>query len=572
MQAKDAWRWLRRMLGMAVGAAACLYALWLLLPGETREPERMFCLAATLCSALALAVLSGRPGFGLLMAGVLAAGLWMSIEVKLRYLSTPLLAPDLRYLVSTSTLDVVLHYPKIWRRFALVATGAAMLGGLVWWLESPGWWRRRRWITWAVALLVATFPLGLIAWPHGPFRQVYATPMWEFVTEAKLNPAATFLRSFSRMQVELPPHASAPPDAFDWGAGMEAPGSAAQWPAKRPDLFVVLEESTVDPRYWSACDVPLCTASMFDPDPWTRAHGPLRVHTYGGGTWTSEFAFLTGLPHTLFGPAGLYAPFNLAPRIRASLPRHLKTLGYRTVAVYSMPRDFLRAQQAYADYGIDEYVDANDHGLVWESTDADLMRGAEKVLDGLRAKDDRPLFFMILTMRQHGPHDYPLDRLPVPWNRPPLRNQDDRVNRNFAHYLYRLHQSSKALAALRQRLFDDGRPFVLAHFGDHRPGFDGLEASLADSLPSSLADPRTLTYYRIDSSEPGPDRSLDGPVDIAFLGSLLLDVAGLPRGPWFEANARMRDRCDGRFTDCPDQRLLDSFLGYALDTLHVLEK
>ncbi len=567
MQARKAWSWQRRALGAVVGALASAYALWLLLPGETGLPERLFCAAAMLSCALIVIAASGRPGFGLFVAAALAGCLWLASTLKITYLHTPLLAPDLRYF-SGSTLDVITHYPKIWRRCALVTFGVLLFGSIAWWLESPGWWRGRRWSTRTAALLVAALPLMLVAWPFGPFRQVHATPMWDFVTQAERNPIATFLRSIARMQVVMPEHASAAPDAFDWGAG----AAATQAPHDRPDLFVVLEESTLDPRDWKLCDVPLCAASMFEPDAWTRARGRLRVHTHGGGTWTSEFAFLTGLPHTLFGAAGLYAPFNLAPRVRASLPLHLKSLGYRTVAVYSMPRDFLRAQDAYAEYGIDEFVDARDLGLLWESTDADLMRGAGEVLARTRAKDDWPLFFMILTMRQHGPHDYPLDRLPPPWNQPPLPAQDERTNRNLAHYLYRLHQSSAAIAALRQRLLDEGRPFVLAHFGDHRPGFDGLESSLASALPESLADTGTLTYYRIDANLPGAPITIPDPVDIAFLGGMLLDVAHLPKGDWFEANARLRDRCAGRFTDCPDRRLLDSLLGYALDTLQIVEK
>src|SRR4029453_6509984 len=100
------------------------------------------------------------------------------------------------------------------------------------------------------------------------------------------------------------------------------------------DVISILEESTFDPRILKVCTLPMCKHKMFDADRNTRAHGLLTVHTFGGGTWTSEFALLTGLAHTLFGNAGLYAPYNLAPRVEHTLPKAFKSAGYRGVALY----------------------------------------------------------------------------------------------------------------------------------------------------------------------------------------------------------------------------------------------
>ena len=206
------------------------------------------------------------------------------------------------------------------------------------------------------------------------------------------------------MRVTLPPQ-DGDAAAYDWGGG------DAQAPVKqRPDLVAVLEESTLDPRSWADCTSPRCRFDLFGADDYTRAHGLLRVHTYGGGTWTSEFAFLAGLPHTLFGPAGLYAPYNLAPRLRESLPRRLKALGYRTVAVYPMPRRFVRAAEAYAEYGFDEFHDARELGIEWETTDLQLVDKVEEIHRRLRAEDDRPLFLMqaftlagsVVSLRKQG--------------------------------------------------------------------------------------------------------------------------------------------------------------------------
>ena len=49
------------------------------------------------------------------------------------------------------------------------------------------------------------------------------------------------------------------------------------------------------------------------------------------------------------------------------------------------------------------------------------------------------------------------------------------------------------------------------------------------------------------------------PLDITYLGAIVLEAAGLPLDPLFDANRRMRRLCDGRLTDCPDQALTNSY-------------
>jgi len=551
---------MRRVAALAIGLGVAGFASWRLLNGEADAGDRLFC--AVLAGALALLVIvaSGRIGFGLLAAGSIAGLVWMIGSLKLAYLHEPLLAPDLRYFANAATLDVVRHYPGLERKLAEAIAGV-FLAILAWRLESPGLWRSplaRIACTFAAVLL-----LGWLAWPHGPFRSVYAIGTWDFIPDGLRNPTTAFVRSLSRMRVAMPGFDPADARRYDW----ETPSAVVKDPAQRPDIVVVLEESTLDPRGWAACDVPRCTFDLFEPTPQTRAQGLLEVHTWGGATWTSEFAFLTGLPHTLFGPAGIYAPYTLAPRMRETLPKRLKALGYRTVALYPMPRDFVRAGDAYSDYGFDEFHDADELGLTWDSTDAELVERFEQLHRKLRTQDDQPLFVMLLTMRQHGPHDHPLDGLPPPWNQP-LPRIDARLAHNLGTYLYRMHGSSDAMAELRRYLFTASRPAVLAHFGDHHPSFDGLERTLASSLPPDLRPrARELTYFRIESAGGDAPPTPFPTLDIAFLGALVLDTAGLPRGPYFEANALLRERCNGRFEECADHRVLASFLARTLGEL-----
>jgi hypothetical protein len=557
-----------RLAAAVIGVGAFSIALLRLAHTETDLPERLYCTALAGSLAAFLAVLLGRLGSGFLIAGAVTGGLWLAGALKLAYLHEPLLAPDLVYFAGGSTFDVIAHYPAMRDKCLAAIAGGLLLAVLVWRLESPAWWRSRR--ARAAACIGAALPLLVLAWPQGPFRTVHAVDTWAFIEQAQRNPMSTFLRSFSRMRVSAPAYAPGAADAFDWGAGAAVDAA----PARRPDLVVVLEESTLDPRQWTACAVPRCTFAMFEPDEATAAAGPLRVHTYGGATWTSEFAFLAGMPHTLFGPAGIYAPYNLAPRVRRTLPRQLAALGYRTIALYPAPRHFVRAGDAYAEYGFDAFYDVEDLGFgdMWSVTDLDMVHALESVIERERAAaPGRPLFVMMLTMRQHGPHDAPIDDLPPPWNERPAPSLGEAANRALGNYLHRLHQSGEALAELRRFLFGAGRPAALAHFGDHHPSFDGLEETLARALPDGLSDGRSLTYYRIDSNF-GAKAPAHRPLDIAFLAGLLLDAAGLPKDAYFEANARLRERCGGRYADCPDREMLASYFAYVFGTLQAFAR
>ena len=89
------------------------------------------------------------------------------------------------------------------------------------------------------------------------------------------------------------PHTGTTAAAADCAAG-RTPKIAQE----HPDIVAVLEESTFDPKLLKMCTLPECKRKMFEADGRTRAHGPLVVHTWGGGTWTSEFALMSGMAFT----------------------------------------------------------------------------------------------------------------------------------------------------------------------------------------------------------------------------------------------------------------------------------
>ncbi|HEX5353352.1 MAG TPA: sulfatase-like hydrolase/transferase [Rhodanobacteraceae bacterium] len=535
--------------------------------------ERAFAICTLAGLVIVAIAASGRLAFGLFAGCLPMLLLVIAANLKFRYLSTPLLAPDLVYYFTAEIGETLLRYPFIMAAIAAALLLAPLLLVLLW---RGGARPRPNAIVRGARVLgvvVAIATLAVTLSPRGPFAQVYDKGMWLAMKDRSF--VSDFIVSIRNARVHEPPFHLADANHDNWhDLAVDASNVT-----RRPDIVAVLEESTFDPRMLTACTSKLCDARMFHADANTIAHGWLNVHTWGGGTWTSEFAFLAGLPHTLFGPAGIYAPFDLAPRIRFTLPRLLDADGYRTVGIYPTDGDFMNGRDAYADYGFDAFYGGRELKLGWGTTDAAVFHEFERVFRIEKAKaHGKPVFVFVLTLHQHGPHMVPLHELPAPYNHPLFRGKlapgnkplDHWLNLNLANYLQRLSMSDAAMTQLEAFLRRDNRPVLLLHFGDHQPSFDGAINTLAKTVPSQVPDPQYVTYYTLKGFNLPIRRANYQVLDIAYLGSLLLDAANLPRNPFFIANTLLRDRCNGHDLDCRKRALRNSYRAYIFGTLHDL--
>jgi phosphoglycerol transferase MdoB-like AlkP superfamily enzyme len=559
---------------LAFGAAVFLVTLRFGPLAEQTGIERGFASLVLVGLVLFAISASGRIAFGLLAGSLPMLLLVVAANLKFRYLSTPLLAPDLVYYANAEIAQTLLRYPFIMAAIVAAIVLTPLLLVVLWRDDrrpKPNPATRGTRIIGVAAALVL---LAVTLYPRGPFARVYDKGMWLAMNDRSF--VSDFIVSIRNAHVSEPPFKPADATRDDWH---DLTADAATG-TKKPDIIAVLEESTFDPRMITACTSQLCNVPMFQPDANTIAHGWMNVHTWGGGTWTSEFAFLSGLPHTLFGPAGIYAPFNLAPRIRYTLPRLLDADGYRTVGIYPTDGDFMNGRDAYADYGFDAFYGGRELKLNWGATDAEVFAAFQRVFKIEKAKaDGKPLFVFMLTLYQHGPHMTPFDEMPAPYDKPLFTGKlapgnkalDNWLNLNLTNYLRRVAMSSAAMTQLEDFLRQDDRPVLLLHFGDHQPSFDGAINALAKTVPPQVPDPQYATYYMLKGFNL-PIHPENYPVlDIAYLGSLLLDAADLPRNPFFIANTLLRDRCDGHDLDCRNAALRDSYRAWVFGKLDDLK-
>ncbi len=341
----------------------------------------------------------------------------------------------------------------------------------------------------------------------------------------------------------------------------------------RPDIMLVLEESTFDPTMIRACSLPECEQAMMHPlAVATRTQqGPLLVHTTGGGTWLAEFAIMSGFDWRVFGRGGAYAPVSLAPRLKISLPRQLRALGYRTVAIYPTEGFFLSARSAYEHYGFEEFYDAQELGLPdqWEVAFDRLVFA--KSLQKVQPKaDPRPVFVFVLTIRNHGPHGQ--GKVPVPSAYQKIQPQ---IGAPIADYLARMHDSSQDYLEAASVWLHSPRPRVIAWFGDHQPeaAWDFTEHS--ERLNSertarnvSGEQLKYLTQYQFSANFGEREQAVSrDALDISYLGMELLAFARLPLDSGESAARQVAVTCNGLLLDCTDHALIDDYLSFRIHEL-----
>ena len=568
-------RFLRRTGPWLVAAAFFVFCISMTALREPALLQQAFVIALMVCAFGVLLSAFARPATALVVSGGLFLGLNFLSVMKLRYLDSPLMPADFVYYARSSLLETLGHYPHLWMLSVVVGVVAPLVLWAVWHFDRrllAHLSRGRAWTVRLSGMAVWAFAFWVCLLPNGPFAEVHAKNVWEKLSDdAQIT---NFFVNFSDSDVRMPEMGDEAQAEQEWGATASGePAAMPRSPESYPDIVQVLEESTFDPSNFTKCNIPECRVSMFKTDVRTRSTGPMRVHTFGGGTWVSEFATLTGMPQDIFGPGGMYAPYVLAPHVQDSLPRQLQRLGYLTIAIYPTNGAFLNGRNAYRAYGFDQFYDASQLGLEeWEETDQQMFDAAKRVYDKVK-KPGQPVFVMILTLAQHGPHDTdPLSSLPAPFNKGVLKGLPTAESLNFNTYLSNLHNSDVAMRSLEHDFLDRAQPTVLVHFGDHQPSFSGLIRSMPRTWPDELSSVKDyLTYYMIKSNFQGAPLPRYPMLDIALLPSMVLQAADLPTDPYFSAAISLRTRCNGLYTDCTQPGLVKSYHAWIFNRLHVYE-
>ena len=329
---------------------------------------------------------------------------------------------------------------------------------------------------------------------------------------------------------------------------------------KPPHIVLIHQESLVPPSLFPRLEYDHALDRFFLSD--DGALHKLRVETYGGASWVNEFALLTGISTKAFGDMRMFVHVLMGGRLRETLPQTLAKCGYRTLMLFPMKKGYLSLDRFYRSIGFTEILDRRDQGArTIRERDRFYFQNALEAMDRHFKSSDRPLFVYIQTMASHGPYDsayMPEENLP---------GGGPGTSAEMSEYLRR--------AAMAQRdggfLMDEikrrfpNEPILVVRYGDHQPSAtrDIINDVWGDDSPDVGPDGSPgpfITFYAIEGSNLAvPPLPAYDPLDIAYVGTVMLEAAGLPLSAAQRERKRLMVACEGRYFGCEPRSQILAF-------------
>jgi hypothetical protein len=474
----------------------------------------------------------------ILVSSILAAAIFGASNIKYRYSGLKLIVTDLPLAFAGTVPFFIVQYP--------LAVTAVIVGGIALVLVAVAALLYGRGSPVSLELQILSFSLACIGLAAAyrasggavSFQRIAALRRCFFSTfiASLLNPLSW--RQFGGLTLSdiagdpLPLLAAVPARSPDY-----------------PDIIVIQHESVFDPRAFGLPVEPIVEAFL---SPKNGLHGSLNVDIFGGGSWQSEFSLLTGLSSASFGSNAYFLFKRGVGRFHNSLPDTLTALGYRTMLTSSCRRSFLNYDEFYRSIGINERIFTDDFDPPFDlnrfemtNSDALFLETALGVhMKGI-AGDAAPRFLYALTNFNHGPHDR---RLVAPGHFDSERAfaAASLPDACYAEYYARLAETAVTWNRLKSELSArfPGRSTLIVHYGDHQPVMTRrIEKKLRLAPDESR---RFRTFYAIETLNGCTDRLISGrgrDLDIAFLGTVALQQAGLPLDEIFATRASLIEHC-----------------------------
>jgi phosphoglycerol transferase MdoB-like AlkP superfamily enzyme len=320
---------------------------------------------------------------------------------------------------------------------------------------------------------------------------------------------------------------------------------------KPPHVILIHQESLVPPGHFPTLQYDHGLDRLFASHD-GKEHR-LRVETYGGASWLTEFSVLTGLSTRSFGGMSQFVQPLMAGKLRDTLPETLLRCGYRNVVFYPLMRNFVSNGKFYASIGLKEVFDAEDQGAKTNNErDRFYFDNALDEMSRHLQRSRQPLFTWIFTMATHSPYDPPyMPEVDVPGGGP---GTDPEMN----EYLRRLAMARIDYDDMRREIARrfPGERFLIVQYGDHHPiatrTLLGLNNKLdAEDIALPLESPGFVTYYAVDgiNYEP-PALPAVETLDVPYLPLVILNAARLPLSDSFRERQRLLHACNGRYYTC----------------------
>jgi phosphoglycerol transferase MdoB-like AlkP superfamily enzyme len=342
--------------------------------------------------------------------------------------------------------------------------------------------------------------------------------------------------------------------------------NASCTPAREPPHIILIHhESAVQPSLFPSLQYDRRLDDFFRSDD-GRAYR-LRVEVYGGASVLTEFSVMTGLSSYSFGGMRLFVQVLMSGKITETLPNVLAKCGYRNVMFYPMLRSFTSAERFFRSVGMSDLRDAKDQGAT-QANERDRFY-YDNALDEIArhvATSGAPLFTFIETMAGHWPYDHHFEpHMDVPGGEPGTHPEMHEVLRRL--WLSRLDYQH-LLSELKRRF--PAERFLIVRYGDHHPMatrtlLGHSESTEAEDVLVPRGSIGYQTFFTVNGVRFEPRFSSPDILDVPYLGTVLLEAAGLPLSDAHAGRKKLKLICNGLWFDCLKREHVLTFHRQLLD-------
>ncbi|HYD15381.1 MAG TPA: sulfatase-like hydrolase/transferase, partial [Hyphomicrobium sp.] len=476
-------------------------------------------------------------------------------EVKRHYLGMTLHAYDIVfYLTSFDTIAFLLADFKL--EILGLSAAVAALGGVAWWLYHFDPTRVSR----GVAVGALLFSLALAstgaANKNGRHHTLF---FWDhhYVSSFYISWAETIETLWRGQLIEAAPRNGS-------GNLLAAPATCRPT-APPPNIILIHQESVFPPDYFPGIS--------YDKglDPFFRSGDgklhKMRVETYGGASWLTEFSVLAGVSTFSFGGMRPFVQSLMQGKVHDTVPETLARCGYRNTLYYPMNKDFVSSGKFYSAIGFSEILDRKAQGAGrYNERDRFYYDNALANMERHFKSSRAPVFNFMITAATHLPYE--------PAFKPEINVPGGGPGPQMHEYLRRVGLAKMDYEYFRSELarrFPNER-FLIVQYGDHQPvvtrpflGFDMRTAT--EDMTMGPDSPGYLSYYAVEgiNYDPGPLPDVDV-LDVPYLGALMLNAAQLPLSDAQQERLRLLSVCKGRYFTCLKRDEILSFHRRLIDS------
>ena len=516
----------------------------------------IFAGAVTTALIALLTLLSQRLLFSLGVVAAFVAIVVIASDVKRHFIEMVLHAYDVVfYLTSFATLQFLWvdhRVPLIALAAALIATAA--LGITLFRIDGTR-------VSRVASLLVLVAASGVAVWAsHAKGERRNTLFYWDHLYLSSFYASwSETLETLRKGQlIDALRRQTEPPFA--------TPQSCAPGP-KAPHIILIHQESVVPPEFFPKLKYDTGLDPLFRSFD-GRLHR-LRVETYGGASWLTEFSVLAGISTYSFGGMRTFVQSLMQGKVHNTLAQTLARCGYRNAVFYPVPKDFVSNGRFYAAAGMPEIFDYKAQGASrFNERDSFYYGNVLKHLAGHVAASRAPTFTFIITSATHLPYTNTYE--PSVY----VAGGGPGTDAEMHEYLRRLGMAKLDYEAFKAALAErfPTERFLIVAYGDHQPvatrtllGFDRSLAS--EDMHMAPDHPGFLTYYSVEGIRYTPPALPDVTVlDVPYLSTALLAAAGLPLPPDYAERLRLLGVCDGRYFTCAARRQILGFHRRLIDS------